>query len=129
MFWILAWLGAAALFLAADFLWLGIIAKGLYRRGIGHLLAKQFRPAAAVAFYLVYVCGIVWFGIAGATTVTGAALAGALFGFFCYATYNLTNFATLRDWPLWVTVLDTSWGAAVTASASAAGFTVSRLAV
>ena len=108
-------------FLAIDIAWLGAVAKSFYRGQIGHLLADDFRPVAAVLFYLVYVAGVIWFCVRGAGDWQAAVLTGALFGFFCYATYDMTNYATLRDWPLKMVVVDIAWGTAITAVVAAAG--------
>ncbi len=112
--YLIAWLLSAVLFLAADMLWLGVAAKKFYRRHLGGLLADRFNGPAAIAFYLFYVTGIVVFCVVGKSGWEEAAAWGALFGFFCYATYNLTNLATLRDWPAMVTAVDLAWGTAVT---------------
>jgi uncharacterized membrane protein len=122
-----AWLACAVVFLAADFLWLGVIAKRFYQRQIGHLLAKRFRARPALLFYAVYVAGIVWFAVADATAWHDAALNGGLFGFFCYATYNLTNYATLRDWPRTLTIADTTWGTLLSAGTAIAGYVLPPL--
>ena len=112
--YLIAWLLSAAIFLAADLVWLGVAAKKFYHRRLGSLLADKFNGPAAIAFYLVYVTGIVVFCVAGNPAWQDAALWGVLFGFFCYATYNLTNLATLREWPAAVTVVDLIWGPVVT---------------
>lgn len=121
MIWLAAWAASAAVFGALDLVWIGVAAKPFYRGRIGHLLARRFRGGAAAAFYAVYITGIVHFAVSGHHGAGAAALDGALFGMFCYATYNLTNFATLRDWPLSVVIVDTGWGALLTALAAAAG--------
>jgi len=115
--------------LAIDFLWLGFIAKSFYRGGIGHLMADQPNVLAAGVFYLLYPIGVllfavaptVWTGTQGLIPLSRAVMAGALFGFFCYATYDLTNMATLRDWPLRVVLVDIALGTVLTAAAAAAG--------
>ncbi|GBD48909.1 DUF2177 family protein [Methylopila sp. Yamaguchi] len=123
-------MGAALLFFAADFLWLGYVASGFYRSQIGAMLAPEPNMVAAVGFYAIYVVGIVLFAVTPglvAGSWTTALLWGALFGFFCYATYDFTNLATLKDWPATVTFVDLSWGTALTAAASVAGFFAARL--
>lgn len=124
--YLLIWLICTALFLIADLVWLGMVAKSFYQRGIGHLMAENFRLTAAALFYAVYVIGIVYFGVSGATDWKAAAINGALFGFFCYATYDMTNYATLRDWPLSIAVVDIAWGTVLTAFTAGAGFTITK---
>ena len=119
---ILIWLMCTVIFLIIDLIWLGTIAKPFYQRGIGHLMAENFRLGAAALFYAVYVIGIVYFCVAGAVDWKTAALNGALFGFFCYATYDMTNYATLRDWPLSMAVVDIAWGTVLTGFTAGAGF-------
>ncbi len=109
--------------LAIDLLWLGVIAKPLYQAGIGHLMAAQPNLAAAVLFYLLFPLGLLLFAVLpSAAGGWGKTLAtGALFGFFAYATYDLTNLATLKAWPLGLSLIDMAWGSLVSALASAAG--------
>ena len=99
----------------------------LDRPRLGALLADQPNFAAAAAFYLLYVAGIVYFAVlpsvAGGNWMS-AALAGALLGLFAYATYDLTNMATLREWPIAITIVDIAWGMLVTAAAAVAGYLV-----
>ena len=116
------WLICAVIFLIIDLVWLGMVAKPFYQRGIGHLMAENFRTTAAALFYAVYVVGVVYFCVHGAVDWKAAALNGALFGFFCYATYDMTNYATLRDWPLSMVVVDIAWGTILTACTAGAGF-------
>ena len=90
------------IFFAIDLVWLGVVAKNFYRQHIGHLLSANVNWAAAVLFYLVYIAGIVVFAVRPAIDAGSAARAvtlGALLGFLAYATYDLTNQATMRDWP------------------------------
>ncbi len=107
--------------LVIDLPWLGFVAQPLYAKGIGHLMASQFNLAAAVAFYLIYAAGLVVFAVLGASGVRQAAVRGAVFGFVAYATYDLTNLATLREWPAWLAVMDMVWGAVLSGLAAAAG--------
>jgi uncharacterized membrane protein len=119
-----AYAGTAIVMVALDMLWLGVIAKPLYQAGIGHLMTDQPNIPVAAAFYALYALGIVIFAVAPqhggsgwATTLT----LGALFGFFAYATYDLTNLATLRDWPLGLSLIDMAWGTTVSAVSAAGG--------
>ncbi len=111
--------------LVIDLPWLGFVAQPLYQKGIGHLMAPVFNLPAAVAFYLIYAAGLLYFAVLGASGVRQAAVRGAVFGFVAYATYDLTNLATLRDWPVWLAVMDMVWGAALSAIAAS----VARLAL
>ena len=107
------------IFFAIDLVWLGVVAKNFYRRHLGHLLSPQVDWTSAILFYLVFIAGIVFFAIKPAFEAGSAARAlgyGAFFGFIAYATYDLTNQATLRDWPVIVTVVDLAWGAVLSAS-------------
>ena len=113
-----------AVMLALDALWLGVVAQRLYQQGLGPLLAAQPRLGAAALFYLVYPLGLTIFAVlphAGQRGPRRAAVSGALFGFFAYATYDLTNLATLAGWPLGLSLLDMAWGAALSAVAATAG--------
>jgi len=122
----LIWIICTVIFLVVDLVWLGMVAKSFYQRGIGHLMAENFRMGTGAMFYAVYVIGIVYFCVSGAVDWKAAALNGALFGFFCYATYDMTNYATLRDWPLSMTVADIAWGTVLTAFTAGAGFAIAR---
>jgi uncharacterized membrane protein len=97
-------------FLALDAVWLGLAAPAFYKTYIGHLMAATPNLPAAGIFYLLYVAGLVVFVTGREGTLKLTILRGAFFGLLCYATYDLTNLATLRDWPLLVTVVDLIWG-------------------
>lgn len=108
-------------FFAIDMLWLGLIARNFYREQLGALIAPNVNWAAAIIFYLVFIAGLVLFVISPAidkNSWTHALIFGALFGFICYATYDLTNLATLKGWPVAVTVVDLAWGATLGATVS-----------
>jgi uncharacterized membrane protein len=102
-----------AVFFLIDMIWLGLVAKGFYRRHLGGFLSSNVRWSAALLFYLLYIVGLLVFVVRPAL-LRGASLEallfGALFGLICYATYDLSNMATLKDWPLIVTVVDLVWG-------------------
>lgn len=127
--YIAAYGATAIVMLALDLLWLGVIATSFYRDGIGHLIADPPNLVAGGVFYLLYPAGVmlfavapaVWSGAPGLVPWSRAVLAGALFGFFAYATYDLSNLATLRDWPLRLALVDIAWGTALTTAAAAAG--------
>ena len=103
-----------AVFFLIDMVWLGVVAKGFYRKHLGGFLAPKVNWAAAMLFYLLFIVGLLVFAVRPAL-VQGAPLQalllGALFGLISYATYDLTNLATLKDWPVLVTVVDLAWGA------------------
>lgn len=113
-------------FLLMDAAWLSVMASRLYRPAIGHLMREDFDAWAAAAFYLVYFAGVAVFAIAPARSTREAWGRGAMFGFVAYATYDLTNQATLRDWAWHVTLADLAWGALVTSSGAAIAFRVLR---
>ena len=125
----IAYAATAVVFLGLDAVWLTLAAERLYRPLLGDLLVERFALVPAVAFYVVYILGIVVFAVAPALTSgrwTTAAAYGALLEFVSYATYDLTNQATLRGWPIAVTVADLGWGTVVTAVAATAGYLVAR---
>jgi len=116
-----------ASFLAIDFVWLGLISRDFYRRRLGHLLADQVNWSAAVLFYLLFGAGLAFFAVWPALQAGRAARAvasGAIFGLVAYATYDLTNQATLRDWPAVVTAVDLEWGTFVSAAAAWIAYTL-----
>jgi len=109
------------IFLGIDAFWLGLVAPKFYRSQIGHLMADKAILSAALIFYLLYMVGLVFFVVAPGMSMSTREiiLRGALFGLVAYATYDLTNLATLRDWPVFVTVVDLVWGTFLTAATSA----------
>lgn len=112
---------ALPVFFAIDMIWLGLVAKDFYRAQIGTLMKTDVNWTAAIIFYLIFIAGLVVFVISPAVekgSWTHALLFGALFGFVCYATYDLTNLAVAKDWPLLVTIVDLVWGAVLAASVS-----------
>jgi uncharacterized membrane protein len=116
-------------FFAIDLLWLGVIAKGLYNKYLGEFLADKVNWTAAIIFYLLFIVGIFIFAIQPALekqSLQKAIVYGALFGFFTYATYDLTNLATLKNWPLEIVFIDIIWGMVLTASVSTAGYFISK---
>jgi len=120
---------ALAVFLLVDMVWLSLIARGFYKKYLGALLGSRVRWAAAILFYLVYILGLIVFVIRPAI-IRGepieALFYGALFGLISYATYDLSNLATIREWPLVVTVVDLVWGTALGGIVSLASAVVGR---
>jgi len=129
MTYLVAYLATAAVFLAVDYLWLGIVAHRFYMNQLGDLVRQPINVPMAAAFYAVYAVGIVIFAVAPALAADAwrsALWRGALFGFFAYATYDLTNLATLKNWPVTLSVVDILWGTFLTGAAALAGFVVTR---
>jgi len=113
-------------FLGIDSIWLLFIAKSFYAQKLGYLMAKNPNLIAALIFYLLFVVGLVVFVLTPAlknNSLSQAIMLGALFGLISYATYDLTNLATIRDWPLIITIIDMIWG--TTLSALVSGITYS----
>lgn len=109
---------ALPVFFAIDMLWLGLIAKNFYAKHIGFLMKTNINWLSAIIFYLLFILGVTIFVITPALekhSWTHALLFGALFGLITYATYDLTNLATIKDWPLIVTIIDLIWGTVVSA--------------
>ena len=118
---------ALPIFFAVDMVWLGIAAKNFYAKHIGFLMKANVNWAAAILFYLLFIAGLVVFVVTPAIekgSWVRAILFGALFGLITYATYDLTNLATLKDWPLVVTVVDLIWGTVLAAFVSVATYAV-----
>jgi uncharacterized membrane protein len=104
---------AFIVFLAIDAIWLLVISKDLYKKEIGHLMSEKTNLVAALIFYLLFLVGLVYFVINPSIesgSITDLLVSAALFGFITYATYDLTNLATLKEWPLKITVIDLIWG-------------------
>ncbi len=112
---------ALPVFFMIDMVWLGLVAKNFYRHQIGFLMRPDVGWFPAILFYLLFIAGMVLFVISPALqkqSWTHALLYGAFFGLITYATYDLTNLATLKDWPLIVTLVDLAWGTVLAASVS-----------
>ena len=109
----LTYLVTFVIFLGVDAVWLGTMAEKIYRPLIGPILLDNFRVAPALAFYLFYAIGLLIFAVSPALKAqswTTALMWGSLFGLFAYGTYDLTNYATLKEWGLKITVIDMVWG-------------------
>lgn len=114
-----------AIFLVVDLLWLGLIAREFYNRQLGSLRSSSTNWAAAGAFYLIFNLGLLLFAVNPAVERGAVSLAlarGALYGFFTYATYDLTNLATLKDWPIMMSLVDILWGTVLCATVSGITF-------
>jgi uncharacterized membrane protein len=126
--YIAAYVATFVVFVAIDFVWLSSMANVLYKPVLKDILLPEFRLAPAVVFYLLFPLGLVIFGVAAGIRSgnwTDALVYGALFGFFAYATYDLTNQATLRNWETKLTLIDLAWGSFVSGTAATAGFFIS----
>jgi uncharacterized membrane protein len=126
---IVAYVVALALFCLGDFAWLGFVARGFYRAEIGPLLLDRPRWTAAMLFYPLYIAGVTYFCIAPALAEgawTRALINGAALGLLAYATYDLSNLATLKGWSVALVVVDVLWGMAITAIAACAGYAAAR---
>ena len=122
---LISYLLTFVVFLMVDMLWLGVIAKNIYQKYLGGFLSDNVNWTAAIIFYFIFVVGISIFAIYPAVhkdSVFNAILMGALFGFFTYATYDLTNLATLKSWPLTIVFIDILWGTTLSAIVSFSGF-------
>ena len=128
--WILSYGATALTFVVCDAIWLSLTAERLYRAKLGDLLLADFRVAPAIAFYLLYLAGILVLAILPALPSgrwTAAFLRGAMLGLVAYGTYDLTNLATLKGWPVTMTFVDMAWGAVLTAISATAGYYAASL--
>lgn len=129
MKYLVAYVSAAVVFAALDAVWLSTMGNRLYRPALGPLLMDGFRLAPAIAFYVLFLAGVVIFGVSPALRSgqwTTALVMGGLFGFFCYATYDLTNMATLKLWPLRVTLVDMAWGTVLSGTSATVAYLVAK---
>jgi uncharacterized membrane protein len=124
--YVVLYLATLIVLIPVDFLFLGIVAKGFFSSQVGDMLG-EIRLAPAVLFYLLYVVGTIVF-VSGPASATwqSTLLYGALFGFFCYATFELTSLSLLKHWTWPVVILDVSWGTLVTALSSTAGLMIAN---
>jgi uncharacterized membrane protein len=115
-------------FFAIDMIWLGLVATKFYQSQIGFLMGPV-NWTAAIVFYLLYIIGIIIFAVSPALeaqSFSKAVILGALFGFFAYATYDPTNLATIKDWPIMVTIVDLIWGTVLTSSVAAISYLIGK---
>jgi uncharacterized membrane protein len=126
-FWFIIklYFSSAIVFFALDMIWIGLVARGFYRSHIGSLLRPNVNWPGAIIFYLIFIAGIEYFAIVPSVvkgSVVHAAISGALFGFVTYATYDLTNYATMKDFPLKVALVDMAWGTFLSCMVTVAGY-------
>ena len=128
-FHIKLYLATLAVFFAVDMLWLGLLARGFYRKYFGSLLAPSTNWLAAGIFYLLFIFGILFFVVLPGLkegSLAALLLRAALYGLITYATYDLTNLATLKDWPVVLTVVDILWGVTLSTLVSLASYFIGR---
>ncbi len=107
------YLVAFVVFFAIDLVWLGVVAKNMYKEHLGFIMSPNVNWVAAIGFYMVFIAGLIFFALNPAiekNSIVYAILVGGFFGFITYATYDMTNLATLKDWPVFITVVDIIWG-------------------
>ena len=122
-----SYLIATVIFFAIDMVWLGLIAKNLYKAKLGFILSDQVNWMAAIIFYLLYIGGILYFALIPAfkdASWQTALINGAILGMLCYATYDLTNMATIAKWPLSIVFIDIAWGIVLTGGVSVLSYLV-----
>lgn len=131
MTFFIGYLASLATFVACDMAWLGTMAPRFYRPTLGDIAISGVNLPPAILFYAIYPVGLFVFSVNPALksgSITTAIVYGALFGFFTYSTYDLTNHATLRNWTMQLTMIDVAWGTVLASVASAIGFlAVNRL--
>jgi uncharacterized membrane protein len=117
------------LFFVIDIIWLGVVAKSFYQKNLKYILSPNVNWTAAIIFYLIYIAGILIFAVLPALakdSLRHAAVWGALFGFFTYATYDLTNLALLKDWPIVIVIVDILWGVVLCSAVATLSFFVAK---
>ena len=128
-FYLKLYAATVPVFFAIDMLWLGVIAKDFYRESLRHLMRPSVNWVAVIGFYLMFIVGILIFAVVPGLrkeSLAWAVLYGGLFGFFTYATYDLTNLATLAGWPLKMAVVDIIWGTVLCGVVSAVSYFMGR---
>ena len=121
---------AFVVFLVVDIVWLAVVAKDLYQKELGYIMKAKPNWIAAVIFYLVFIVGVVFFVINPAiekNSWTYALFVGMFFGLITYSTYDLTNLATLENWPLKITIIDLIWGSSLGGMVSTISFFILKL--
>ncbi len=129
IFYIKLYLIAVPIFFIVDMLWLGLVARNFYQKHLGFILSPEVNWTAAITFYLIYIAGIIFFAVLPALEKESLARAivwGGLFGFFTYATYDLTNMALIKGWPLKVVIVDVAWGFFLCATVAALTFKAAK---
>jgi uncharacterized membrane protein len=130
MKWFLYYGIALVVFMVIDLIWLGFIAKDLYSKYLGYLMADKVNWVSAVVFYLIFIGGILYFVLYPSfldKNIINLIIRAALFGFITYATYDLTNLATIKDWPIQITIIDLIWGTTLSTSVSVISYFIINL--
>ncbi|MFO7684954.1 MAG: DUF2177 family protein [Desulfobacterales bacterium] len=127
--YIIVYAASLLVFLVLDVIWLGWVAQSFYKRQLGELLSQRVNWPAAMAFYAIYIVGLMIFCVAPAlnrSSLTDAMILGGLYGFFTYATYELTNYALIRNWPAVLVPVDIAWGVVLCTMVAAGGYWAGR---
>lgn len=130
MKWFLYYGIALGVFMVIDLIWLGFVAKDLYSKYLGYLMADKVNWLAALIFYLVFIGGVCYFVLYPSLmdkNIMNLIIRAVLFGFITYATYDLTNLATLKDWPIHITIIDLVWGTTLSTSVSVISYFIIKL--
>ena len=129
MYYLKLYFATLIAFFAIDMVWLGFVARTFYRKHLGFLMAPKPNWLAALIFYLLFIVGVLVFVVVPGLdddSLKTTLLRAALFGLITYATYDLTNLATVKDWPVLVTVVDLTWGVVLSVAVSCVGFVVGK---
>ena len=127
MIWLAYFAVTFVIFMGIDLIWLGFVAKNIYSKYLGYLMAPQVNWMAAMVFYVIFIVGVLYFVIAPSLVdrdFTQLVIRAMLFGFMTYATYDLTNLATVRDWPITITIIDLIWGTTLSTSVSVISYLI-----
>lgn len=127
MIWLAYFTVTFVVFMGIDLVWLGFVAKNIYSKYLGYLMASNVNWLAALVFYVIFIIGILYFVIAPSLVdrdFTQLVIRAMLFGFITYATYDLTNLATVRDWPITITIIDLIWGTTLSTSVSVISYLI-----
>lgn len=127
MIWLAYFTVTFVVFMGIDLVWLGFVAKNIYSKYLGYLMAPNVNWLAAMVFYVIFIIGILYFVIAPSLVdrdFTQLVIRAMLFGFITYATYDLTNLATVRDWPITITIIDLIWGTTLSTSVSVISYLI-----
>lgn len=129
MIYVKAYIATLIVFFVIDLIWLGVVARSFYASQLGNLLRDNLNFAVAGGFYVAYVVGIVYFAVAPALADGSwgrAAINGAILGLIAYGTYDMTNLATLRNWPVAMSIVDIAWGGLLTCVSAVSGYFLTR---
>jgi uncharacterized membrane protein len=129
LYFIKLYIASLVVFFAVDMVWLVLVARSFYKKYLGFLMAPAINWVAAILFYLLFIAGILVFVVLPGVkenSLQNTVFRAIFFGLITYATYDLTNLATIKDWPLTVTIVDLIWGMVVTTIVSVAGFYIAK---